>query len=82
LIDVGVDAEIIRKSGAWYTYEGDQLGQGKENARQFLMEHQDIAQEIERRIRESLGLTSFGEGESEVVQIGEPEGEPAGAPAG
>src|SRR5881296_2312055 len=47
LIDVGVDAEIIRKSGAWYTYEGDQLGQGKENARQFLMEHQDIAQEIE-----------------------------------
>src|SRR5437773_3106055 len=52
LIDVGVDAEIIRKSVAWYTYEGDQLGQGKENARQFLMEHQDIAQEIERRIRE------------------------------
>jgi recombination protein RecA len=82
LIDVGVDAEIIRKSGAWYTYEGDQLGQGKENARQFLMEHQDIAQEIERKIRESLGLTSFGEDESEVVQIGEPEGEPAGAPAG
>jgi recombination protein RecA len=80
LIDVGVDAEIIRKSGAWYTYEGDQLGQGKENARQFLMEHQDIAQEIERKLRETLGLTSFGE--DETVEIGEPAGEPAGVPAG
>ncbi len=80
LIDVGVDAEIIRKSGAWYTYEGDQLGQGKENARQFLVEHQDVALEIERRIREALGLTSFGE--DEPVQIEEPEGEPAGVPAG
>jgi len=80
LIDVGVDAEIIRKSGAWYTYEGDQLGQGKENARQFLVEHQDVALEIERRIREALGLTSFGE--DEPVQIGEPVGEPAGVPAG
>src|SRR5437773_2418833 len=69
LIDVGVDAEIIRKSVAWYTYEGDQLGQGKENARQFLMEHQDIAQEIERKIREAVGLVAFGEDESEVVQI-------------
>ena len=80
LIDVGVDAEIIRKSGAWYTYEGDQLGQGKEHARQFLTEHQDVALEIERRIREALGLTSFGE--DEPVEIGEPEGEPAGVPAG
>src|SRR5438034_1120266 len=80
LIDVGVAMEIIRKAGAWFTYEGDQLGQGKENARQFLMEHQDAALEIERRIRETLGLTSFGE--DEPVQIGEPEGEPAGVPAG
>jgi len=80
LIDVGVDAEIIRKSGAWYTYEGDQLGQGKENARQHLTEHRDVALEIERRIREALGLTSYGE--DEPVEIGEPEGEPAGVPAG
>src|SRR5256885_9020323 len=78
LIDVGVDTELIKKSGAWYTYEGDQLGQGKENARQFLMEHADIAQEIERRIREALGLTSFGE--DEAIQIDEPEGEPIGVP--
>src|SRR5213594_3025592 len=82
LIDVGVGAEIVKKSGAWFTYEGDQLGQGKENARQFLMEHQDIAQEIERKIRESLGLTSFGEDETVDLGQHEPAGEPAGAPAG
>src|SRR5437762_2860931 len=59
LIDMGVDAEIIKKSGAWFTYEGEQLGQGKENARQFLAEHEDIALEIDRKIREAVGLTSF-----------------------
>jgi recombination protein RecA len=56
LIDVGVEEGIIRKAGAWYTYEGDQLGQGKENARNFLKEHLDIAQEIEKRVKEKLGV--------------------------
>ena len=46
----------MRKSGAWYTYEGDQLGQGKENARNFLSENEDIANEIEKRIKEKLGI--------------------------
>jgi recombination protein RecA len=59
LLDVGVDIEIVKKSGAWFTYEGEQLGQGKENARQFLAEHLDVAQEIERRIRQAVGLTAF-----------------------
>jgi len=59
LLDVGVDLEIIKKSGAWFTYEGEQLGQGKENARQFLAENRDLAAEIERRIREGVGLTAF-----------------------
>src|SRR5206468_350883 len=59
LIDAGVDLEIVKKSGAWFTYEGEQLGQGKENARQFLAEHLDVAQEIERRIRQGVGLTAF-----------------------
>src|SRR5262249_54447139 len=45
-----------RKSGAWYTYEGDQLGQGKENARNFLRENPDLANEIEKRIKEKLGV--------------------------
>jgi len=56
LIDVGVEQGIIRKSGAWYTYEGDQLGQGKENARNFLKENPDMAAEIEKRILEKLGV--------------------------
>ncbi|NIJ11209.1 recombination protein RecA [Saccharomonospora amisosensis] len=56
LIDMGVDQGILRKSGAWYTYEGDQLGQGKENARRFLRDNPDIANEIEKRIKEKLGI--------------------------
>ena len=56
LIDVGVEQGIVRKSGAWYTYEGDQLGQGKENARRFLTENPDIAADIEKRIKEKLGI--------------------------
>ena len=56
LIDVGSSRSIIRKSGAWYTYEGDQLGQGKENARKFLRDNPDVAAEIEKRIKEKLGI--------------------------
>jgi recombination protein RecA len=56
LIDVGVEQGIVRKSGAWYTYDGDQLGQGKENARKFLKENPDVAGEIEKRIKEKLGV--------------------------
>jgi recombination protein RecA len=67
LLDVGVDTEIVQKSGAWFTYEGEQLGQGRENSRQFLAEHKDIAGEIERKIREVVGLTSFSD--DEVVSI-------------
>jgi recombination protein RecA len=56
LIDVGVEQSIIRKSGAWYTYEGDQLGQGKENSRNFLKENPDVSAEIEKKILEKLGV--------------------------
>ncbi|MCL7457259.1 MULTISPECIES: recombinase RecA [Micromonospora] len=56
LIDVGVEQAIIRKSGAWYTYDGDQLGQGKEKAREFLRENPDVAAEIEKKILEKLGV--------------------------
>jgi recombination protein RecA len=56
LIDMGVDQSIVRKSGAWYTYEGDQLGQGKENARKFLLDNPDTANEIEKKIKEKLGI--------------------------
>ncbi len=56
LIDLGVEQSIVRKSGAWYTYEGDQLGQGKENARNFLRDNPDLANEIEKKIKEKLGV--------------------------
>jgi recombination protein RecA len=56
LIDLGVDHGIVRKSGAWYTYESDQLGQGKENARGFLRDNPDLADEIEKKIKEKLGI--------------------------
>jgi recombination protein RecA len=56
LIDLGVEHGFVRKSGAWYTYEGDQLGQGKENARNFLKGNPDIADEIEKKIKEKLGV--------------------------
>jgi len=56
LIDFGVEHNIVKKSGSWYTYDGDQLGQGKENARRFLKEHTDVALEIENKIKVKLGL--------------------------
>jgi recombination protein RecA len=56
LIDFGVEHEIVKKSGAWYTYDGDQLGQGKENARSYLIQNKDVANEIERKILAALGV--------------------------
>ncbi|MEO6505702.1 MAG: recombinase RecA, partial [Terrimesophilobacter sp.] len=56
LIDFGVEHEIVRKSGAWYTYDGDQLGQGKENSRRYLIENPETANEIERKIKMKLGI--------------------------
>lgn len=67
LIDMGVDQGILRKSGAWYTYEGDQLGQGKENARKFLRDNPDIANEIEKRIKEKLNIGPQVDVEAEAV---------------
>jgi recombination protein RecA len=56
LIDMGVEHGLVRKSGAWYTYEGDQLGQGKENARSFLLDNPDLTDELEKRLKEKLGI--------------------------
>ncbi|MGZ4142745.1 MAG: recombinase RecA [Actinomycetota bacterium] len=70
LIDVGVDQGFIKKSGAWFTYEGEQIGQGRENARQFLLENPDVALDIEKRIRDSLGLVP-----AEATDVPDPEDE-------
>ncbi len=69
LIDVGVEAGLVRKAGAWYTYEGDQLGQGKENARTFLRDNPDLANELEKRILEKLGIGATLEAEAEPTNI-------------
>lgn len=77
LIDFGVEHGIVKKSGAWYTYEGDQLGQGKENSRNFLITNADIAAEIENKIKIKLGIipdpnpVAVPEGEAEVGSIEE-----------
>jgi recombination protein RecA len=67
LIDVGVEHGLVRKSGAWYTYEGDQLGQGKENARAFLRDNPDLADEIEKRVKEKLGVGARVDAEADMV---------------
>ena len=82
LIDLGVEQSIVRKSGAWYTYEGDQLGQGKENARAFLKDNPDMANEIEKRIKEKLGVGPRMDAEAEPAAGPTAGGAPAGAPPG
>jgi recombination protein RecA len=57
ILDLGVNAKLVDKSGAWYAYKGEKIGQGKDNSREFLRENPDLAHEIENRIRESLGIS-------------------------
>jgi recombination protein RecA len=77
LIDLGVEQGIVRKSGAWYTYDGDQLGQGKENARNFLRDNPDLADGIEKKIKEKLGVGA--KLDAEVDQAGGTGTGPAGS---
>ncbi|SAI57044.1 recombinase A [Bordetella ansorpii] len=58
IIDLGVQAGVVDKSGAWYSYNGNRIGQGKDNVREYLKEHQDMAFEIENRVRENAGIVS------------------------
>jgi recombination protein RecA len=85
LIDFGVEHEIVRKSGAWYTYDGDQLGQGKENSRNFLLANPAIALEIERKIMNKLGVGIEGKAakaasDSAAAKAAEAAGVPVAAP--
>ncbi len=87
LIDLGVEQSIVRKSGAWYTYEGDQLGQGKENARNFLRSNPDLADEIEKKLKEKLGVgpqldADSTEGAGAAGAVGPSAGGPPAAPGG
>ena len=58
IIEMGVNLKLVEKSGAWYSYKGDKIGQGKDNAREYLREHPEVAQEIEAKIRANAGLVS------------------------
>jgi recombination protein RecA len=64
LLDVGVDLGLVKKSGAWYTYDGEQLGQGRENAKQFLLDHPEVMVEISERIRSQLGIGAPAAGDT------------------
>jgi len=77
LIDLGVKAEVVEKSGSWYSYDSTRIGQGRENAKTYLMEHPDMAREIEQRIRRDAGLVTEEFEESEIEdKTGEASAEP------
>ncbi len=77
ILDVAVDLAIVKKSGAWYTYEGEQLGQGRENAKQFLRDNPELVVEIDERIRQSTMVTpddvplGMGEGDNDPIELSE-----------
>ncbi|HEX2273160.1 MAG TPA: intein-containing recombinase RecA, partial [Acidimicrobiales bacterium] len=71
LLDVGVDLGLVKKSGAWYTYEGEQLGQGRENAKAFLAENPEIMVEVSERIRQAVGI-----GDKDGQRAGDPDDQP------
>ncbi|MEX2530136.1 MAG: recombinase RecA [Gemmatimonadota bacterium] len=73
LVDLGSEMDIVEKSGAWYSYGELRLGQGKENARQFLLENPDVAEEIDAKLRAAMGLV--GAGEVEEGQAGAESGD-------
>jgi recombination protein RecA len=62
LVDIGAEQGIIEKSGAWYSFSGERIGQGRENAKEYLKEHPEISHEIEARVREKFGLVTTGNG--------------------
>ncbi len=67
LIDIGVDLGIVEKSGAWYSFEGERIGQGRENTKEFLKDNQETAETIEHKIREKCGLTPAAQEKESAV---------------
>ena len=67
LLDIAVDEGVVKKSGAWYTYDDDQLGQGRENAKRFLRENAELAMQLQAKVYEAVGLSDAPESDEEVV---------------
>ncbi len=74
LIDLGVANNVIEKSGSWFSYKGERIGQGRENARQFLKDHPDMWSAVDIELRQLLGLTSEGTGRRTARRRQEPTG--------
>jgi recombination protein RecA len=76
LIDLGVAQNLVEKSGAWYSYKGERIGQGRENARQFLKDNPDVFKKLDTELRKALGLTR-----AEVAVVPPPAPVPTAVPA-
>ena len=79
LIDMGVEHQIVDKSGAWYSYNGERIGQGRDNVREFLRSNPDIASDIENVVRQKMGLDSLGSSDVSAPESAPAEGQSAGA---
>ena len=80
LLDVGVDVGLVKKSGAWFTYDGDQLGQGRENARNFLRDNPELAGEIKEKIKAQLGVGIPADGQADGQAADPAPDQPTGRP--
>jgi recombination protein RecA len=78
IIDLGVQHKLVEKAGAWYSYKGNKIGQGKDNAREYLRENPEIAREIENKVREAVGVALL----DPVVKVPAKGADKAGAKAG
>ena len=68
LLDIAADVGVVKKSGAWYTYDDDQLGQGRENAKRFLRENPELAMQLQAKVYESVGLTDRDDAEEDAKE--------------
>lgn len=81
LLDVAAEHDVVRKSGAWYTFDGDQLGQGRENAKRFLRENPEVAMQLQARVLETVGIAGSGAGSFDASEPDAEEGTDLGAKA-
>ena len=82
LLDVAAEHDVVRKSGAWYTFDGDQLGQGRENAKRFLRENPEVAMQLQARVLETVGITGSGAGSFDDSEADAAAGSEAGTGLG
>ncbi len=76
IVDLGADCGVVEKSGAWYSFEGERIGQGRENTKEYLRDHPDVAQKIEAKIREKNGLTGPEVARPAMAEVGGEDAKP------